>query len=82
MARFLASLAIFTCAFGSLAMGRQLDLQGAPSSAPSPVGDQTPQPDKSIAAAEVVLGGFATAVLAAIFCYIRVTRRTGHDSST
>ncbi|MQL97713.1 hypothetical protein Taro_030421 [Colocasia esculenta] len=31
--------------------------------------------DKSIAGAEVILGGLATAVIAAVFCYIRVTRR-------
>jgi len=31
--------------------------------------------DKSMTGVEVILGGFATAVLAIIFCYIRVTRR-------
>lgn len=33
------------------------------------------RPDKSIAGAEVILGGFAAAVLAAISCYVRVTRK-------
>ncbi|WOK96440.1 hypothetical protein Cni_G05147 [Canna indica] len=33
------------------------------------------RPDKSIAGAEVILGGLATAVLGAIFAYIRVTRK-------
>ncbi|WOL10170.1 hypothetical protein Cni_G18924 [Canna indica] len=37
------------------------------------------RPDKSIAGAEVILGGFATAVLAIIFCYIRVTRKHGQE---
>ncbi|KAF7150224.1 hypothetical protein RHSIM_Rhsim02G0116500 [Rhododendron simsii] len=31
--------------------------------------------DKSAAGGDVILGGFATALVAAIFCYIRVTRR-------
>ncbi|KAI7999256.1 hypothetical protein LOK49_LG09G01736 [Camellia lanceoleosa] len=31
--------------------------------------------DKSEAGGEVIIGGFATALVAAIFCYIRVTRR-------
>lgn len=31
--------------------------------------------DKSAAGGDVILGGFATALIAAIFCYIRVTRR-------
>ncbi|OAY63635.1 hypothetical protein ACMD2_12445, partial [Ananas comosus] len=30
--------------------------------------------DKSFAGGEVILGGLATAILAAVFCYIRVTR--------
>lgn len=33
------------------------------------------RPDRSIAGADIILGGFATAILAVIFCYIRVTRR-------
>ena len=31
--------------------------------------------DPSIAGAEVILAGFAAAVMAVIFCYIRVTRK-------
>lgn len=31
--------------------------------------------DKSAAGGDVILGGFATALIAAILCYIRVTRR-------
>ncbi|KAI8567485.1 hypothetical protein RHMOL_Rhmol02G0125800 [Rhododendron molle] len=31
--------------------------------------------DKSAAGGDVILGGFATALVAAIFCYICVTRR-------
>ncbi|ONK74682.1 uncharacterized protein A4U43_C03F9060 [Asparagus officinalis] len=31
--------------------------------------------DRSIAGAEVILGGLATTIFAAIFCYIRVTRQ-------
>lgn len=38
--------------------------------------------DKSIAGGEVILGGLATAILAAIFCYIRVTRqKDGEEKS-
>ncbi|CAL9144541.1 unnamed protein product [Musa hybrid cultivar] len=36
--------------------------------------------DKSIAGAEVILGGFATLVFGAIFAYIRVTRKTSSDN--
>ncbi|KAG6481716.1 hypothetical protein ZIOFF_058335 [Zingiber officinale] len=36
------------------------------------------RPDKSIAGAEVILGGFAIVALAVIYCYIRVTRQHGH----
>ncbi|CAK9135461.1 unnamed protein product [Ilex paraguariensis] len=34
--------------------------------------------DKSMAGGDVILGGFATAVVASIVCYIRVTRRNQH----
>ncbi|KAJ8466687.1 hypothetical protein OPV22_029239 [Ensete ventricosum] len=37
-------------------------------------------PDKSIAGAEVILGGFATVVFGAIFAYIRVTRKRSSDT--
>ncbi|XAR66347.1 hypothetical protein NMG60_11012540 [Bertholletia excelsa] len=32
--------------------------------------------EKSAAGGDVILGGFALALVAAIFCYIRITRRT------
>ncbi|OIT33500.1 hypothetical protein A4A49_62014, partial [Nicotiana attenuata] len=47
-------------------------------------GDQTPAIihirthhsfDKSMAGGDLILGGFAIALIASIFCYIRVTRR-------
>ncbi|PHU26556.1 hypothetical protein BC332_04888 [Capsicum chinense] len=31
--------------------------------------------NKSVVGGDVILGGFATALIASIFCYIRVTRR-------
>ncbi|KAG8365421.1 hypothetical protein BUALT_Bualt18G0103200 [Buddleja alternifolia] len=38
---------------------------------------------KSIAGGDVILGGFATALIATIFCYIRITRRSkDKDSQT
>ncbi|RWW62012.1 hypothetical protein BHE74_00030882 [Ensete ventricosum] len=37
-------------------------------------------PDKSIAGAEVILGGFATVVFGAIFAYIRVTSKRSSDT--
>ncbi|CAL9078306.1 unnamed protein product [Musa textilis] len=36
--------------------------------------------DKSIAGAEVILGGFATLVFGAIFAYIRVTTKRSSDN--
>ncbi|CAL9168909.1 unnamed protein product [Musa hybrid cultivar] len=36
--------------------------------------------DKSIAGAEVILGGLASAVLGAIFAYIRVTRKQSPET--
>lgn len=36
--------------------------------------------DKSIAGGEIILGGLATAILAAVFCYIRVTRQRVEES--
>ncbi|CAJ2654938.1 unnamed protein product [Trifolium pratense] len=37
--------------------------------------------DKSVAGGGVIIGGFVTAIFAAVFCYIRVTRKrdTGTD---
>ncbi|KAK6919449.1 hypothetical protein RJ641_015353 [Dillenia turbinata] len=37
--------------------------------------------DKSVAGGGVIIGGLATAILAAVFCYIRVTRPRKNDSS-
>ncbi|KAK9155949.1 hypothetical protein Sjap_003429 [Stephania japonica] len=38
--------------------------------------------DKSIAGGGVIIGGLATAVFAAVFCYIRVTRKHNVDRGT
>uniref|UniRef100_A0ACD5U539 Uncharacterized protein n=1 Tax=Avena sativa TaxID=4498 RepID=A0ACD5U539_AVESA len=37
--------------------------------------------DRSIAGAEVILAGFAAAVVAVIFLYIRVTRKSNHHGT-
>ncbi|KAF5943695.1 hypothetical protein HYC85_017772 [Camellia sinensis] len=37
--------------------------------------------DKSMAGGDVIVGGFATALVAAIYCYIRVTIRNQHDKT-
>ncbi|KAH7687680.1 Concanavalin A-like lectin/glucanase domain-containing protein [Dioscorea alata] len=76
----------------TLAMARFLPMNvisEPPSSTPFMMRDSSPvagepvapqagmdRPDKSIAGAEVILGGFATVFLAVIFAYIRVTRKT------
>ncbi|GAB4826798.1 hypothetical protein Ancab_033679 [Ancistrocladus abbreviatus] len=36
---------------------------------------------RSMAGGDVILGGFATAMVASIFCYIRITRRVHHQES-
>ncbi|KAG6529939.1 hypothetical protein ZIOFF_012156 [Zingiber officinale] len=51
---------------------------GAPESAPQ--NEHRRPTDKSIAGAEVMLGGLATAVFAAIFAYIWVTRKRSSES--
>ncbi|MCD9643309.1 hypothetical protein HAX54_030652 [Datura stramonium] len=52
-------------------------------------GDQTPAVthirthhsfNKAMAGGDLILGGFATALIASIFCYIRVTRRRNQHS--
>lgn len=74
----------------AMAMARQL-LGGVaqtpwPAGAPAaegPAGDVARprrHEDRSIAGAEVILAGFAAAVVAAIFCYIRVTRKKSSGS--
>ncbi|KDP32228.1 hypothetical protein JCGZ_13835 [Jatropha curcas] len=35
--------------------------------------------DKSVAGGGVIIGGLVTAIFAAVFCYIRVTRKKGSD---
>ncbi|KAA8519935.1 hypothetical protein F0562_014155 [Nyssa sinensis] len=37
--------------------------------------------DKSVAGGDVILGGFATAVVASIYCYIRITRRNKNPNA-
>jgi hypothetical protein len=51
-----------------------LPAEGPAVVAPSGGGRQ----DRSIAGAEVILAGFAAAVVAVIFLYIRVTRKSNH----
>ena len=36
--------------------------------------------DKSVAGGGVIIGGLVTAIFAAVFCYIRVTRRKDGDN--
>ena len=83
MARFLI-LCIVLVQF-SIFVG-SLDLQ-VPSSAPSSGTGDVPEnrrvtrhrsEDKSFAGGDLILGGFATALVAAIVSYIRVTRRNQH----
>ncbi|KAG6495257.1 hypothetical protein ZIOFF_043051 [Zingiber officinale] len=47
----------------------------APASQSSALQHHRRAPDRSIAGAEVILGGLATAIFGAIFAYIRVTRK-------
>ncbi|CAD6213142.1 unnamed protein product [Miscanthus lutarioriparius] len=57
----------------------------APGTAAGPAGASRPggggRPDRSVAGAEVILAGFAAAVMVIIFCYIRVTRKNSSSSS-
>ena len=62
-----------------LANGMELGIGGAPEMALHP--KHRPS-DKSIAGAEVILGGLATAIFAAIFCYIRVTRQRDEEEKS
>jgi hypothetical protein len=56
----------------------------APGTAAGPAGASRPgaggRPDRSVAGAEVILAGFAAAVMVTIFCYIRVTRKNSSSS--
>ena len=38
--------------------------------------------DKSVAGGGVIIGGLVTAIFAAVYCYIRVTRRKQSDNLT
>lgn len=38
--------------------------------------------DKSVAGGGVIIGGLVTAIFAAVYCYIRVTRRRHSDNDT
>ncbi|KAE8795372.1 hypothetical protein D1007_29747 [Hordeum vulgare] len=67
----------------AMAMARQL--LGAAADTPTPLPAEGPDAaarpgggkhDRSIAGAEVILAGFAAAVMAVIFLYIRVTRKS------
>lgn len=85
MARLLFLALFVVNVLATLAMARPLGIAdppspasvGSPGIAGGPESQQIADPtsDKSIAGAEVILGGFATAVLAIILCYIRVTRK-------
>ncbi|KAJ8467262.1 hypothetical protein OPV22_029814 [Ensete ventricosum] len=56
--------------------GRESGIAGAPEGA----GKRRRPLDKSIAGAEVMLGGLATAIFAAVFAYIRVTRKRSSET--
>lgn len=65
----------------AVAMARPLLGTAEPPSPPGvvaagPTGGGERRPDRSIAGADVILAGFAAAVMAVIFCYIRVTRKS------
>ncbi|KAJ3682184.1 hypothetical protein LUZ60_014757 [Juncus effusus] len=84
MAKALTLLLILLCAICRVTMARPLGVAGPPTMAmasePSAQPEMTKiRPDKSIAGAEVILGGFATALFAVIFIYIRVTRKNNED---
>ncbi|RWW84437.1 hypothetical protein BHE74_00006966, partial [Ensete ventricosum] len=61
--------------------GRELGIAGAPEGA-AQIGKRRRPLDKSIAGAEVMLGGLATAIFAAVFAYIRVTRKRSSETKT
>ncbi|KAL4327901.1 hypothetical protein HN51_035173 [Arachis hypogaea] len=50
----------------------------APESNIRKLGRHRSSSDKSMAGGGVIIGGLVTAIFAAVFCYIRVTRRKGH----
>ncbi|OQU91531.1 uncharacterized protein LOC8065188 [Sorghum bicolor] len=53
-----------------------------PAGASRPRGGGRPDRDRSVAGAEVILAGFAAAVMVTIFCYIRATRKNSGGSSS
>lgn len=84
--RVLLLVLVLVCVSARMIMARPIDIADPPSvyagtglaiaSQPSVQPEEAKhRPDRSIAGADIILGGFATAILAAIFCYIRVTRR-------
>ncbi|KAJ4784205.1 Transforming growth factor beta receptor type 3 [Rhynchospora pubera] len=91
MARVLLLVLVLLCGSARMIMARPLGIADPPSvyagnglalaSQPSVQPEAAKsRPDRSIAGADIILGGFATAVLAVIFCYIRVTRRNGDSN--
>lgn len=63
----------------SVNAGREPGLAGSPE-ATQDANHHHRASDKSIAGAEVILGGLASAVLGAIFAYIRVTRKQSPET--
>ncbi|KAG0548957.1 hypothetical protein BDA96_01G212700 [Sorghum bicolor] len=53
-----------------------------PAGASRPRGGGRPDRDRSVAGAEVILAGFAAAVMVTIFCYIRANRKNSGGSSS
>ncbi|CAL9130192.1 unnamed protein product [Musa textilis] len=63
------------------ATGSAVGNASAPSSSATPDANHHHRAsDKSIAGAEVILGGLASAVVGAIFAYIRVTRKRSSET--
>lgn len=62
-------------------LGEEAHFAAGPPSPSSALQHQRRAPDRSIAGAEVILGGLATAILGAIFAYIRVTRKQSAEDN-
>jgi hypothetical protein len=84
----LPRLALLVAVLGdvvAMAMGRML-LGGIAEAPLPPAAAEGPRPgggrqDRSIAGAEVILAGFAAAVVAVVFLYIRVTRKSNRGAA-
>uniref|UniRef100_A0A0D9XLB9 Uncharacterized protein n=1 Tax=Leersia perrieri TaxID=77586 RepID=A0A0D9XLB9_9ORYZ len=63
-----------------LAGGAEPPVAAAPAPAPEAVAQGGGKPDRSIAGADVILVGFAAAVIVVIFFYIRITRKNSSNS--